>query len=73
MRGIVGLFVIGIIGAGVTVYFTKKMGEETERPMAIAFGDPYNGEIEFNMAVELGMVRLDGPRIDQNGNTLWHE
>lgn len=73
MRGIVGLFVVGLLAAGVTIYFSKKMSEDPGQLTAIAFGEPHAGEMEFHVAVDLGTVQSEGPKLMPNGVPLWDQ
>ena len=50
MRGIVGLFVVLLIGGGILVYMQGKMAEEPGPRIYLAFGDPQDGEMEVKPA-----------------------
>ncbi|MCA9256487.1 MAG: hypothetical protein KDA33_12655 [Phycisphaerales bacterium] len=61
MRGIVGLFVVFVIGAGVLVYMQGKMGQDPGPTVYLAFGDPSEGEMEVNICIPPLMQKAEVP------------
>lgn len=59
MRGIVGLFVVLLIGGGILVYMQGKMAEEPGPRIYLAFGDPQDGEMEVNICIPMRMQKAE--------------
>ncbi|MCB9855396.1 MAG: hypothetical protein H6818_06870 [Phycisphaerales bacterium] len=61
MKGIIGLFVVVVIGAGVLVYMQGKMSEDPGPTIYLAFGDPHEGAMEVNICIPLLMQKPEIP------------
>jgi hypothetical protein len=50
-----------------------KSETEDKFPIAIAFGTPPTGLYEMHVGVDIGMVRMEGPKLGKKGGQLWDE
>ncbi|HWL94529.1 MAG TPA: hypothetical protein VNT79_13475 [Phycisphaerae bacterium] len=74
MKGLVILFVIGVLAAIGSVFVLKEAASDDSRPIAMGFDAPGNGEIEMNLVVNMVHVKQDPPRQDPNSNKVyWNE
>jgi hypothetical protein len=73
MRGIVIMFIIGIVASVVTVVTLKKSAGEDSIGIAMGFGDVYKDQIEMNSAVGMGTKQKDPPRSDPISGTIFWE
>ena len=65
MKGLVVLFIIGAIGCVVTVWIVHHMGTDKGTLIGVAFGNARGDSIEIQWAVPIGMLKVEGPRVDE--------
>ncbi len=73
MKGIIGLFVVGIIACVASVVILGKTSEDQGYSTAVGFGEPYEGKTHLNLAVGMLTPRKDPPKSDARGNPRWQE
>lgn len=61
MRGMVGLFVVLVIGAIALVYVQSQISREPGPQILVAFGEAKDGEIEVNICIPLRMRKSETP------------
>lgn len=61
MRGILGLFVVVVIGAVVFIVWQGKSSQKEVRTIYVAFGDPNDGEMEVNICIPPLMQKAEVP------------
>jgi len=59
MRGLIGLFVVMVIGIGVFIWMQAKMAREPGPTILVAFGEPSEGEMEVNVCIPIAMRRME--------------
>ena len=69
MKGLVILFIIGVIGCVVTVWIVHYMGTDKGTLIGVAFDSARSDSIEIHWAVPMGMLKVEGPRVDE-GKTV---
>lgn len=74
MKGLITLGVIGLIAAIGSMLVVKKMNEDPGQMLAVAFGNPADGQVEIHTVVLMGMVAADPVRTDPiSGYPYWDE
>lgn len=72
MKGLVGLFLVGVIACGATWYVIKESNKETAS-LTLAYGHVDGEKIEIHVAVPVGMPGKDPPKLDKSFNPKWEE
>jgi len=67
MKGLVILFIVGIIGCVVSMWIVGHMGTDKGTLIGVAFGNAGSDSIEVHVAVPVGMLAVEGPRVDEGG------
>lgn len=74
MRGLVVLGIIGVVGAITSMVLMKKMNEDQGLPIAIAFGNPADNDVEVHVVITMGMKNTEYARVDfDTGTEYWDE
>ncbi len=74
MKGLITLGVIGLIAAIGSMLVVKKMNEDPGQMVAVAFGNPADGQVEIHTVVLMGMVAAEPVRVDAiSGFPYWDE
>lgn len=61
MRGIVGLFIVIVIGAVALVYLQARMSRDPGPIVLVAFGEPNDGQMEVNICIPIVMRKAEVP------------
>lgn len=71
MRGLVILFVIGVVGSVATVLILKKTTDETTIAITMGFGEGKDNQIEMNSVVGFIHKEREAPRSDPVSGTIY--
>ncbi len=50
-----------------------KSETEDKFPVAVALGTPPSGQFEFHVGIDMGMPRMEGPKLSNKGDPLWDD
>ena len=75
MKGLIVLGLIGVVGVGLIFWMMQKSTGDQGISIAVACGNPGDGTVEINAAMDMGIMRREGLRqaVDVPLAVLWPE
>ncbi len=61
MRGLMGLLVLGAIGAGVLVFMQREVVRDPDPTILVALGEPQRDQVEVNICIPLLIRKAEVP------------
>lgn len=74
MKGIIGIFVVGVVACVASVVILGKSANDDSYSTAVGFSDPVKGKMIMHVAVALLTSSKDPPKMEANGLTpRWND